>query len=318
MSTFFVMLKNVIIFVLLAIPGYLLVRSKQLKIQDSGALTKMLTHVGVPFMVLTSTLNVSLTGEFVLSIVEIGILGVLFTLLMFLLTAFLTNGEKKKQGMMRFCMIFANNGFLGIPLVKAVFGDSPVLSYLIIINIITNVLMFTIGVYLISGDKKQINVKRALLNPVLIAFVLGIILNLLGIQNVLPITDYSTFFSGIVTPLSMTILGIKMASVRFRDLFTKWGMYYVSSVRLIIFPLLGTAVLFTMNVFFPITEDMLIGFLIAFACPTAGLAPTFSDQFNGDTENAVSYTLGTTILSVFTIPLLYWMLKILLDNLIVV
>ena len=310
MDAFFVMLKNVVIFVLLAIPGYLLIKSKQLKISDSGALTKILTHIGVPFMVFTSTLNMPLTGAFVVSIVEIGILGVLFTLFTFFLSSVLTNGEAKRRGMMRFCMVFANNGFLGIPLVKAVFGDSPVLTYLIIINIITNVLMFTVGVYLVSGDKKQINIKRAILSPVLIAFIVGIILNLLGVKERLPIVDYSTFFSNIVTPLSMTILGIKMASVRFGALFSKLRMYYVSFVRLLVFPVLGTGLLLLLRFLFPVTEDMFIGFLIAFACPTAGLAPVFSDQYNGDTENAVIYTLGTTILSVFTVPLLYWALRV--------
>ncbi len=312
MDAFLVMLKNVIIFVLLAIPGYLLVKTKLLKVSDSGALTKLLTNVGVPFMVLTSTLNMSLTGELTVSILWVGLLGILFTLLMFLLSALLTKGEQKKRGMMRFCMVFANNGFLGIPLVKAVFGDSNVLTYLIIINIISNVVMFTLGVYLISGDKKQISIKRALLNPVLIAFVLGIALNLLKIKDILPITDYSTYFSNIVTPVSMTILGIKMATIRFRDLFDKPSMYYTSLVRLVLFPVLGTAILWGLSFLFPATNDMLIGFLIGFACPTAGLASAFSDQYNGDTEGSVIYTLGTTVLSVITIPLLYWGLTVIL------
>ena len=57
-----------------------------------------------------------------------------------------------------------------------------------------------------------------------------------------------------------------------------------------------------------IDSDMVIGVFIAFAMPTAGLASTFSDSFNGDTENAVIFTLGTTVLSVLTIPALYWLL----------
>ena len=53
---------------------------------------------------------------------------------------------------------------------------------------------------------------------------------------------------------------------------------------------------------------MIVGVFIAFAMPTAGLASTFSDTFNGDTDNAVAFTLGTTILSVITIPIIYWLL----------
>jgi predicted Na+-dependent transporter len=58
----------------------------------------------------------------------------------------------------------------------------------------------------------------------------------------------------------------------------------------------------------PVDPDMLLGMMIAFACPTAAMATAFADQYNGDTENAVIYTLGNTVLSVITIPLLYWAL----------
>ena len=87
--------------------------------------------------------------------------------------------EEKTRGMMRFCATFANNGFIGIPLALAVFGaGSPVMTVLIILNIVTNVLLYTLGVYLVSGDKSKMNLKNAILNPVLIAFVIGIVLNL--------------------------------------------------------------------------------------------------------------------------------------------
>ena len=54
------------------------------------------------------------------------------------------------------------------------------------------------------------------------------------------------------------------------------------------------------------------GVFIAIGTPTAGLASAFSDHYNGDTENAVAFTLGTTILCVATIPLLYWLIDALL------
>ena len=103
----------------------------------------------------------------------------------------------------------------------------------------------------------------------------------------------------------MLILGIKMATIRLRDLFAKARMYYVSLIRLIIFPVLGIILLKVVNVMLPITDGMLIGFFIAFACPTSGLATTFADQYDGDIENSVIYTLGSTLLSVISIPLLY-------------
>ena len=155
MSEFVIMLRNVLLFVALAIPGYILVKTRLMGEKSSGVLSKLLTYLGMPFLILSSTLNISFTGEFAIKIVLVGLAGVVFTVLFFLLSALLIKNkeDEKRKGMARFCMVFSNNGFLGIPLAKAVFGDSPVVTYLIILNIITNVLMFTLGVYLISGDK---------------------------------------------------------------------------------------------------------------------------------------------------------------------
>ena len=310
------MLTNVIIFVLLAIPGYLLVKTKILKSKESAALSKLLTYVGMPFMILLNTLNVEFTAEVTKSIILIAVLGIVFIVATFFVSAYLVirGDEAKKQGMMRFCMVFANSGFLGLPLAAAVFKDQPLVTiYLSILNIITNVLMFTLGVYLISGDKEAISLKKALLSPVLIAFVVGIVLNLTKVAVKVPdILTYSRYFNNIVPPISMTILGVKMADVNMTALFKKWQTYFVSAMKLVVFPAVGLAILFALRTFMNMSDEMILGFFIAFATPTAGLASTFSDQYDGDTENAVAFTLGTTLLSVATIPTLYWLLTMIL------
>ena len=316
METLFIMLKNVIIFVLLAVPGYLLVSRKMLGQKESGTLSKLLTNVGMPFLILSSTLKLEFSGDFTRSIILVAIIGVVFNVGMFFLSGLVVRGEKdaKRRGMMRFCMVFANNGFIGIPLARAVFGEaSAVMAYLIILNIITNVLMFTLGVYRVSGDKNTINVKKAVLNPVLISFIIGIILNLAGVSAKVPeIQTYATHFSGIVTPLSMVILGMKLAGVEMGRLFSSWRMYYVSAIRLAVFPTVGVALMFLLHTIpaLALSADTVIAFFVAFAMPTAGLASAFSDQYSGDTENAVIFTLGTTIVSVATIPVFYWVLRL--------
>lgn len=311
MDALIVMLKNVIVFVLLAIPGYILVKAKLVKNKESAILSKLLTYVGMPFLIFSSTLNVKFTGEFTKSIIIVAVFGIIFTVLAFIISAILVKrgGERKKNAMMRFCMVFSNNGFLGIPLAKAVLGDSPVVAYLIILNIITLVIMFTLGIYLISGDKNTISVKKAILSPVLIAFILGIIVNLTGVTSYVPeVSTYSNYFSNVVTPLSMVILGIKMAEVKFLSIFTKWETYYVSAIKLIAMPVIAVGLAYLIAIAFSLDTGIVLATLFAFAVPTAGLSSAFADSYDGDNEGAVILTLGTTILSVITIPILYWIL----------
>lgn len=317
MDTLFIMLKNVIIFVLLAVPGYLLVKGKLLKAQDSGALSKLLTNVGMPALILSSTLGLELTGEFALTLVIMAALCVAFTFVMFFTTTWLCAGEKneKTRGMMRFCSVFANSGFIGIPLANAVFpGNTALMAYLIVSNIVMNVMMFSLGVYLISGDKKAINLKKAVLTPVFLAFLVGIVLNLLKVTNVVPeLNTFANHLKGIVTPLSMTVLGMKLAEVPMKKLFSSGRMYYVSFLRLVLYPVVGVALTLALRLIpaLSINADFILGFFVGFAMPTAGLASAFSDQYNGDTPHAVIFTLGTTIVSILTIPVLYWALMLL-------
>lgn len=313
MDTFLIMLKNVLIFVLLAVPGYLLVKGKVLSARESGVLSKLLTNIGMPFLILSSSLKLKFDGELTKNIIIVGVLGVVFILFMFFTTASLCRSkEKAARGMMRFCAIFANNGFIGIPLVRAVFGDdSVVMAYTIILNILNNVLMFTLGVYLVSGDKKAINIKKALLNPVLLAFIAGVALNLLKINDFLPeLQTYATHFSGIVTPLSMLVLGMKLAQVPMKRLFTSGKMYYTSALRLVLYPALAVGVMLLNNLipFADLGINGILAFFMAYSMPVAGLASAFADQYGGDGENAVILTLGSTVLSVATIPVLYWLL----------
>lgn len=315
MDTLLIMLKNVIIFVLLAIPGYLLVKGKILKPQDSGSLSKLLTNVGMPALVLASTLSLNITAELAVSMVVMAVVCTAFTVFSFLSTAWFCKGEKnaKTAAMMRFAITFVNSGFIGIPLATAVFGgDSPVLAYLIVSNIVMNVTMFTLGAYLISGDKSAINVKKAVLTPVVLAFLVGIVLNLLGVTKWVPeLLTYTNHFKGIVTPLSMVVLGMKLTEVPMKKLFSSRRMYYVSFLRLVAYTVVGMALVYGLQYipFLGIGSDAVLGFFIGLAMPTAGLASVFADQYGGDTENAVILTLGTTVLSIVTIPVLYWLLR---------
>ena len=317
MGAFIPMLKNVIIFIALAVPGFILVKTKVLKQEQSAVLSKVLMYVGMPFLILSGTLSISFNGETVLNLLWAAIFTVVITFIFIFLSKYTATknnatdelASKKIEGAERFCAIFSNNGFLGLPLAAAVFGMGEVFTFLVIVNIVNNTIMYTAGVYLISGDKKTINLKKIFLNPVLIAFVIGTILNLIGINKVLPeIATYSDHFKNIVTPLSMTILGMKMGEIEFSKLFTSWKMYYVAFIKLIIVPVISVGITIFLCKVCGLNANMIKTMFVAFSVPTAALATAFADSYDGDIENSTIYTLGNTILSIATIPLLYLVL----------
>ncbi len=317
MGEFIIMLRNVLIFVALAIPGYILVKGKILKPEQSGVLSKILMYLAMPFLIFSGVVNnLTFNKESLLMMGVVALIGIAYTFVIFFASKPLVKmeGNEKTAGMMRFCSVFANNGFLGIPLAIAVFGrESTVFTVLILLNIINNVLMYTLGAYLTTGDKKNISFKKAFLNPVLIAFVLGCAFNLLKVSDYVPeVITFSDYFSSVVTPISMTIMGIKLGAVSLSSLFKSGKLYYVSFLKLIVFPAVITAALIALKsvaIDLPM-DSIILGVFVAFAMPTAGLAATFADEFGGDSDNAVVFTLGTTVLSVLTIPTLYWLINV--------
>ena len=334
MDAFIIMLRKVVMFVALAIPGFALVKAKVLKQEQSGALSKILCTVAMFFFIMTSTINNVSFDKGSLAVLGVSaIIGIGYTLILFFLSkplsfmegARLNQGElsqevidfnAKKRGMLRFSSIFSNNGFLGIPLAMEVLGiHSPALMVLIIINIITNLAMLTLGDYAISGGKSKLNVVKLLTNPVVLGFAIGVIINLSGVCKVVPeVLSFTTHFSNLVTPISMTILGMKMGAVDLKKVFTHGKMYYAAAIKLIATPVVIIAILLILQSIGLdiINKYVILGTFIAFAMPTAGLASPLADKNKGDIEGSVVYTLGSTILSVATIPLLYMLLNILI------
>ena len=313
MDAFWVMFRTIAIFLLLAVPGFVLVKMKILKEQDASGLSKVLVYFGLPFQTFTGTIDkLVLDGKMLLLIAVTFVLGLVFTLLFCFATRPLTAGEKNPEtrGVMRYASAFPNNGFLGIPLAMAVFGDGKVLALVIVLNIANNLRMYTVGRIMIGGGKEKMDFKKAFLNPVLFAFVLGLIVNALGLKKYVPeISTYSSYFAAVVAPLSMTVAGIQLGSVSLKALFGSGKVYYVSFLKLLLFPAVVTALMLLAKILIPgafIDSEAVMAFFIAFAMPTAGLATTFAVQFKSDKETATACMLGTTVLAVLTVPLLYW------------
>ena len=316
MDALWIMLKNVLLFVAYALPGFILVKSKALKTGESISLSKLLTYVGMPFLILSSVLSIELTKDFIKTAIVAFVFCLLITFAFFFLTALLTAKEAnyKKRGVMRFAMTFSNNGFLGIPLAIAVFKNDPfIISVVLVFNLVNNVMLYTMGAYLISGDKSKISFKKAIINPVFISFIEGIVLNLLSVKRYVPeVVSFCDGLKNIVTPLSMTILGVKLADVPIKSLFNSKSVYYVSLIKIIVMPIVCVFLGFVLIKTFSIPQDAIYAFFISFAVPTASLATTFADQFNGDTLASVSCTLGSTLLSVITIPILFYLLNLII------
>ncbi len=313
MNPFFIMLRNVLVFLALAVPGYLLVKLKILKEEDTQPISKVLVKIGLPSLIFANSLSMNISGGTGLTLGIVAILSLALILVTVLISAFATKGikDEKVRKTARYAMSFSNSGFLGIPLAEAVFGSSPVIDYLVVANVVCCVGLNTIGVYLFTGDKKQISLRKILLNPAFMAFVFGTVINISGfLAYVSEIKLIANHLKGLVTPISMMIVGIKFAEVKPLEIFKSGNMYIVSFIKLLIQPIIIVAIMFIAKTFIDVPSAIILGVFMAFSMPSPGTTTSFADMYDGDIDGSVIYTLGSTILSVISIPILYYLITL--------
>ena len=105
-------------------------------------------------------------------------------------------------------------------------------------------------------------------------------------------------------PLSMIILGVRLADMRLIRLINDWKVYLVAIVKLVAAPLLSLGILVLVSLVVPLDRFVILALFIIAAMPSASSALNFAEMYQGDVETAAAATLMNTILCILTIPIL--------------
>lgn len=213
----------------------------------------------------------------------------------------LMNLNQTRQYLMCFMLLFGNTGFIGIPVTKALYGENAIF-YAAIIELINDVLIFTVGMFLIqksAGAKLKVEWKE-LFSPGMIGVILGISFFVLEIR--LPNTIETTIemIGNATTPLTMFMIGFQIGGLKWKDIISDLQVYGVCIIKLILVPIL--VILFSrfMKNDFTLLEKTLI---LSFAMPVGSVSAIFSKQYQSDFEFATKSVLISTTLCLVTIPI---------------
>jgi len=305
-----VLLGNVLLFVALVVPGAIL--GKRAREGIGGAerlITDILTDIAMPFLVLEkfTEIDVSSIGMSEMLCCILFSIGIVMLLYLISRLLFRKKGkEDKKCAVSRFCSVFPNCGFLGIPLAVAVFPNEPKVAVLVsLFNVFSTFMLLTFGIYVLSGDCKSISVGRAFLKPITVAVVIGFVLSFSGLSERLPVIHtYSGYLAGLTTPLAMTVLGFELSKLGFKNMFATPSLYGVAALKLIVSPMIALAVLLLLRFLgVDISLELAAAMLISTGVSTAATAPAMSERYGADGRYAAILTLGTTVFCVLSLPL---------------
>ena len=286
--------QTLVMFLLIAI-GYTLYKTKKITKEGSRDMAAPLLHIILPCVIVKSFCTEysveksnHLLISFVLSIVCLGI-SMLISRLFF-----------KKRSIDQFGAAFSNAGFMGIPLIQAILGESVVIFAAPFIAVL-NILQWTYGVFVLTGKKEAVSLKKILTNPVLISLVIGIICFCSQVTLPKIVSTTITYVAGMNAPIAMIVLGVYLAQANIKELFTESVLYINAAVRLIVIPLVTIAIL----TFLPANLKMAKFALLIVASAPVGSNVAVYAQLNGMDYTYASKTVCmSTLLSIATMPLI--------------
>ena len=212
----------------------------------------------------------------------------------------------------RFGVIFSNAGYMGIPLIKAIFDDSAAI-YASVYIIAFNFFTWSLGCLIYSEDKSYISPKKMFINPATIPIYIGVLIFLLPINQYVPgvVHNALNMFSNVVAPLSMMLIGMLLADVKLKTAFIDRYLWEALAVRLLVFPALIWVVVWLVSLTGLYNSEIATAVtLICAATPSAAATGMFATKFGCDTQTASKFVSISTIFSVLTMPVVALLLLI--------
>lgn len=205
---------------------------------------------------------------------------------------------QERKSILQYCTLVNNSGFLGMPMVSAVYGTDGLL-YASIFIIPNRIMMWTAGLSLFTVSDFKSKCKNILLNPCIITVFLGIARRMLNIPVPEFIDKSAANIGAITSPLSMMIIGTMLVGISWKALFEP-SIFYLTFIRLIFLPLIALVLMRIMRF-----DPLLTGVsLILTGMPAGSTSALLAAKYGADEDYASRCIITTTIISLITIPLL--------------
>jgi predicted permease len=313
MQVFSVTLVAVLVLLASAVPGYLLMKKKILSEACIPGFSKILVYVCQPCLAVYTFKSAEYSAQ---RLAEVGVFALLsaFVPSLVLLLAYLVFRNKgKEQVVYRIITIacaFGNCAFFGIPIIEAVFAVEvarEVILYTTVYSLMMNITGWTVGSAIISGDKRYISLYKIAVNPATLGTAVALFLFVLEIPIQKDLFSMISSAAKMATPLSMIVMGMRLATIRLSSLFTDVRKYLAVAVKQIAMPLVAFALLLVLPID-PTTKSV---FFVISACPVASVVLSYSEMVGEGQKDAANILLLGTLLSVITLPCVSLLLPLL-------
>ena len=276
-----------------------LVKGGVLKAEHSRVLSKLSLYFVTPCVIFNS-FQKELTPEILQGLLVACGLAVVFQALFFLLAAVLRRVWRATE-VERASVVFTNVGNLIIPLVSFAKGPEWVIytsAYILVFNL----LFWTVGLSMFDSERAP-DLRRALLNPNILAIAAGLIVLFTRLRLPEPLALAFSDVAGMIGPLSMMITGMVIGGMTFRGMFANRRVFGVIFFRMILASGLAVCAAALAARVLPVDRGIVMIALLGAIAPSASNTNQVAILYNKDAPYASAITVLTTLSCIATIPL---------------
>ncbi len=277
-------------------------------------ISRLVFKITLPLMIFTNFTALEITPE----LLKNGALVILFayiSMFLLMLSGRLSSGilrlNRRKSTIHILHTMFGNHVFLGFPLINALFPGGEGLFYATLFFIVSSSLMWTLGIYMLNREnntKIGENLKH-LLNPNTIAFLFGFLFMIFNINLPYLLDSPLSGLGETTNYLSMLYIGAMLAQINIRGILSRGSVFVLSFNKLLLIPFIMILLVNAASSFFHLELSHTAGSVIILqsGMPCMAIIVVLARKFRADDELATINLFVSTILSVITLPFLYYL-----------
>lgn len=317
LSTFLATLDPMLMLFLCIAVGFLARKTNILPENAGKVMAKMETWIFCPalgFVTMATRFTVSEIVENAQNLLlSCLIVALAMGLAIFLARFFVKDRTAYERGVYKYALTFANGGYVGDPLVLALFGTAG-LGFYKVYYLPLNIIIYTWGISVLvpHGEKKE-SIFKKLLNAPTVGLLAGMLVGITGLGAHMPAFLTSTLDSlkNCMGPVAMLLCGFTVAGYPMGEMLKQKKVYVATLLRLVVLPAILVAALFGIktlaNTLFGLSIGNSVLFLafFAFGTPLGMNTIVYPEAFGGNPKTGASMALISHTLCVLSIPLMY-------------
>ncbi len=208
----------------------------------------------------------------------------------------------------KYALAFSNFGYVGNAVVPMLLGGDEHLYLYLLFTICLSFVVYLWGFPILTPkESRPKNPIMQIFTVPMIAIFVGVFFGLTGLGQKLPgfLVSAIDSIKNCMGPLAMILTGFVIGGYRFKELLNDPKVFVVSLLRLTLLPALIVVFLYFCGAS---TYVMTLAFF-AFGTPLGLNTVVFPAAFGGETKTGASMAMISTVLSVFTLPVMYALLQ---------